>query len=312
MQFSQIPTKFPLKFASTQSFQIPTLSQIGIQAGAASLTDGFPPLTFLPVGGGGVPPFGRDFNALLFQITAWNQWQNAGGLVTYDATFSSQVGGYPQGAFIASATTSGGLWLCLKDNNTYNPDSAATPAIAYANGWLGFGTLASLPWFRMTAPNGITLPPTLMTSYPGGKVGNFFGVTNPFQVTMTNYSDFDSFTLSSTVNAISGTFTVGAQDAGTWRLVCNGMPTGSGGGNSPPVTITQFANFINVNSTVIAAAFAGLSILSTVSTCEMIYRLKAGDVVTMGVMNLDGFGDSCSWTSSQLINTMFMGIRLGF
>ncbi len=82
MLAADIPTKFNIPFADNAGGAfirpIPEASQIGIEAGAASLNDGFPPDTFTPVSAGGTPPFGRDFNGLLNQITAWNRWQNAG------------------------------------------------------------------------------------------------------------------------------------------------------------------------------------------------------------------------------------------
>ncbi|KAA1174648.1 hypothetical protein FP026_29625, partial [Rhizobium tropici] len=73
MKASDIPVKFPIPFAASAGGgyirAIPQASQIGITNGAASLTDGFPPLTFLPVGAGGTPPWGQDFNGILNEIT---------------------------------------------------------------------------------------------------------------------------------------------------------------------------------------------------------------------------------------------------
>lgn len=127
MQVSQIPVKLPIAFASSAGAgfvrQVPTVSQIGIQAGAASLTDGFPPVTFLPIGSGGTPPFGADTNGILRQITQWQQWVQAGGPIAYDASFSTSIGGYPKGATVASATTFGTFWVSTADNNTTNPDA---------------------------------------------------------------------------------------------------------------------------------------------------------------------------------------------
>lgn len=135
MQYSQLPTKFPIPWganaAGSYITTIPVNSQIGIANGRASLNDGFVPLNFLPVGAGGTPPFGQDMNGILNQITLWSRWQNAGGLTKYDAAFSTSVGGYPFGAFLAS-TTAGGAWLCTQDNNTNNPDVVAT-------GWVQIG-----------------------------------------------------------------------------------------------------------------------------------------------------------------------------
>ncbi len=130
MQFSDIPTyKFPKPFAASAGGSyintIPSASQIGITDGAASLTDGFPPLTFIPIGSGGVPPRGQDFNGILQEITAWTKWQNAGALVPYDGTFSTAIGGYPRGSLLTS-TTAGTIWLSLVDNNTVDPDAGAS------------------------------------------------------------------------------------------------------------------------------------------------------------------------------------------
>lgn len=124
---SSIPSKFGVPWANGAGAAyvraIPSTSQIGIQNCAASLPDGFPPLTFVPSGGGGCPPFGQDFNGILKQITQWSQWQSAGGPVFYDAAFSTAIGGYPNGARLASAVTPGTVWFNTTDNNSTNPDA---------------------------------------------------------------------------------------------------------------------------------------------------------------------------------------------
>src|SRR6185437_15933104 len=126
MQASSVPAKFPIPWANSAGGgfvrPIPTASQIGIQNGAASLTDGFPPLNATPIASGGVPPFMQDTNGILKQITQWLQWTQAGAPVAWDSTFSSEIGGYPQGAIVASATVAGKFWLSTADNNTSNPD----------------------------------------------------------------------------------------------------------------------------------------------------------------------------------------------
>ena len=99
-----IPTKIPLPFGYAAAVgeinSIPTASQIGIVNGRASLHDGFPPNTFLPLITGGVPPFGGDFNGILNEITAITQWQQAGGLFPFDSVFSTAIGGYPINAMM--------------------------------------------------------------------------------------------------------------------------------------------------------------------------------------------------------------------
>lgn len=127
MEASQVPTKFSIPFANSAGAgyirPIPTASQIGITNGAASLTDGFPPLCFQPIASGGVPPFGQDMNGILNQISAWSQWQAAGSPIQYDPVFASAIGGYPSGAQIVSSVTSATIWINLADNNYTNPDA---------------------------------------------------------------------------------------------------------------------------------------------------------------------------------------------
>src|SRR6266705_84776 len=126
MLASQIPSYFAMPFAKNAgagfSRPIPTNSQIGVVNGAASLNDGFPPLTFQQVEAGGVPPFGQDFNGVLNQATAGLQWLQAGGLALYDQFFAITIGGYPNGAILVKAACNG-FWRSTANNNFNNPDT---------------------------------------------------------------------------------------------------------------------------------------------------------------------------------------------
>ena len=126
MQSTNIPTKIPIPFAnsasSTYKTTIPQASQIGIANGRASLTDGFPPLTFQGISSGGIPPFGADFNGILYEITSITQWQQAGGMFLYDSSFSTTISGYPRGSVLQSSSLNG-LWISSAENNTTNPDT---------------------------------------------------------------------------------------------------------------------------------------------------------------------------------------------
>ena len=136
MQASQIPNKFPIPFANAAGSgfirAVPAASQQGITPGAASLTDGFPPLCFQPVGAGGIPPSGQDFNGLLSLLTSWARWQAAGATVTYDPTFAAAIGGYPKGAVVANVSTVGSFWINLVDGNSTNPDTGGANWFSYA------------------------------------------------------------------------------------------------------------------------------------------------------------------------------------
>lgn len=124
---ASIPPKFPVPWGNSAGSayirSIPEASQIGIQNCAASLTDGFPPLTFTPSVAGGCPPFGQDLNGILKQITQWSQWVQAGGAVFYDSAFAASIGGYPKGAILASTIVPGYRWLSTAENNSTDPDA---------------------------------------------------------------------------------------------------------------------------------------------------------------------------------------------
>jgi hypothetical protein len=126
------PAKFSVPFASSAAtgtgpgdatYPLPTASQIGIKNCAASLTDGFPPLSMTPVSGGGCAPFGQDFNGILKQITQWNQQTQAGAVPAYDSAYSSAIGGYPVGSILSQASTPSCFWISQVDNNSSDPDT---------------------------------------------------------------------------------------------------------------------------------------------------------------------------------------------
>lgn len=137
MQLTNTPAKLVLPFANAGAKNtIPTASQIGITAGAASLVDGFPPLTRTPIAAGGVPPSGLDMNGILFELSAILRWTNAGGGYAFDSAFASDsnVGGYPKGARVMRSDGLG-YWFNTVENNTTDPESAAA-GVAAAAGWV--------------------------------------------------------------------------------------------------------------------------------------------------------------------------------
>lgn len=164
MQQSDLPPRFNIPWGNSAVApyirNIPQTSQIGVQNCAASLTDGFPPLTFVPAGAGGCPPFGADFNGVLKQITQWSRWQAAGGPVFYDATLSTAVGGYPKGATVQSSVLVGRIWFSTVDNNATNPDSTSSSGWTVLPGTNYPGQ--PIPSFSTTLPPN-TVPATGLT-----------------------------------------------------------------------------------------------------------------------------------------------------
>lgn len=174
MQSSNIPSKIPLPFANAGTKRtIPTASQIGITPGAASLTDGFPPVTFTPIAAGGVPPAGADFNGIFNVITAIQQWQSAGGMFPYEAAFAAAIGGYPKGAILMAANLAN-FWVNQTESNSTNPDTGGA-------GWTAL--IPSRGAARFTANGSWTCPPGVTTiwvtaSAGGGGGGGSNGTAN--------------------------------------------------------------------------------------------------------------------------------------
>ena len=155
MKQTDSPDKLVLPFADAGAKNaIPAASQIGITAGAASLTDGFPPLTRTPISAGGVPPSGLDMNGILYELSAIARWLGAGAGFVYDGTFANDtdVGGYPKGARVLR-TDGAGYWINTVDNNTTDPEAAG----AVAAGWVPDYTSGATA-ITMTSAN-VTLTP---------------------------------------------------------------------------------------------------------------------------------------------------------
>lgn len=125
MQTSQKPLLVAVPFAeSGAKTTIPVASQISIKPGAASYTDGFPPLTMTPIAAGGVPPYGQDFNGILNATTQAIRWQQAGGAYPFDSSFSTTISGYPKGARISSSDGTF-EWVNTVEGNTVDPETTS-------------------------------------------------------------------------------------------------------------------------------------------------------------------------------------------
>ena len=79
-----------------------------VTAGKASLSQGFPTETELPLAQGGVPPKRKDFNGILNILSSYAMFQQAGGKFTYDARVD-----YTPPAIIFYGSD---LWWCVKAN----------------------------------------------------------------------------------------------------------------------------------------------------------------------------------------------------
>ena len=132
MNLSDIPSRIAKLFAvngSKNSIPVDSSSST-LSAGKATYDSGYPPLTMTAISAGGIPPAGQDMNGILYDITRKQQWRDAGGGFPFDSVFATAIGGYPLGAIIPSSDFTG-FWQNTVNNNSVNPESAAT-----ATGWL--------------------------------------------------------------------------------------------------------------------------------------------------------------------------------
>jgi hypothetical protein len=135
----------------SKTYPIPVASQIGIVNGAASFTDGFPPLTRTQISAGGIPPNGEDVNGILYMATANLALLCSGQYPGFDAAQATAIGGYAVGAMVERADGTG-TWINTVNANTTNPDNDAP----VSNGWVpGYNYGVGAVNF---APGGVNVP----------------------------------------------------------------------------------------------------------------------------------------------------------
>ncbi|RIE86308.1 phage tail protein [Shigella dysenteriae] len=125
MKASDKPRQLAVPFASTgDKNRIPDkATQQTRESGNAAYDSGFPPVTMTAVSAGGIPPHCKDFNGLMYDITAAIRFAQAGGLYTYNAGFAGAIGGYAKGAILAGVATTA-VWLNTTDDNLTDPEGS--------------------------------------------------------------------------------------------------------------------------------------------------------------------------------------------
>jgi hypothetical protein len=124
MQKSQIiqPAAMQVPFAIQGDKNIPNYEATGTET--SSIKQGFLPITseMLPPDGNGQPPERTDFNGMFYLSTDFRVFQQNGGLITYDATVASTIGGYPKDAILGYLDSNGkiGFVRSLKEDNQVN------------------------------------------------------------------------------------------------------------------------------------------------------------------------------------------------
>lgn len=174
--------------------------------GLASYDQGFPPLTMTPEVSGGVPPFGQDFNGILFMLSSHTVFQQSGQPYVFSSTVATDIGGYAVGTLLGRADGTG-FWINTAANNSTDPDAGGAgwvPAFNY-----GYAAVAGLSNTNHTlTPTEYSKPVIVLTGLLTGNIAIIFPAF------------LQSWLV---VNATSGAFTVTARTAGGTGVV---IPTG--------------------------------------------------------------------------------------
>lgn len=94
-------------------------------AGRASFNLGFPPLTMQPIIAGGVPPFGQDFNGILYMLSTHAFAAQAGQAPLWSSDIATAIAGYALGTVLGS-TDGSTLWFNITAANVTDPDGGSS------------------------------------------------------------------------------------------------------------------------------------------------------------------------------------------
>lgn len=294
MLASQVPSKIPLPFATSGTKNTIPETTSGILApGNASFDVGFPPVTMLPVVSGGIPPYGADFNGILFDLASIARWANAGGFYKYDATFSgdANVGGYPNGAVIQSSDGLS-LWLSTADNNTTNPDatdgSAANwvPLSSY-----GITTVSGLTNTNVTLlPDQAKSPIIILTGTLTGNVQILFPTYKSEWLVINNTTG--AFTI--TCKTVSGTGGTVPQSGGQQTFYGDGtnlIPIGADNRYALLSSVQQLSLFTTAGSTPVFTLTPTSPLASYTTGTRYNVQFNASGTYGSNTINVSGLGN---------------------
>lgn len=135
MNRTDAPKKQPVVFGTNgQREDLPDTTPAGDNT--ASYDAGFPAVTMILKSAGGLPPKGQDMNQILYELSAIGRWLSAGALNSYDATFSTAIGGYPKAAVLVGNDGTS-IYISTADANTNDPNTTST-------GWLSLAKITAI------------------------------------------------------------------------------------------------------------------------------------------------------------------------
>ena len=126
------PSLVTVAFASSGTKNTIQIASHGPSSALASFHDGFPSKTLTQKVSGGLPPFGADFNGILYELTSFQLWANGGGQFYFDSGYAT-LPGYPSGAVLQLNDKSGSV-VNLSAGNTADPNSDMTNWAPFSGG----------------------------------------------------------------------------------------------------------------------------------------------------------------------------------
>ena len=126
-----------------------TIPNAATGSNLASLQEGFPAITGLPISQGGIPPERQDFNgAMNLNSQFYFAFQN-GWLPTFSQDVSNAIGGYPQGAVLWYQTDNG--LQILQSTIPNNTNNFITNPSVIGTSWVTVG--ATQAYVQQAIPN---------------------------------------------------------------------------------------------------------------------------------------------------------------
>ena len=138
------PTKWQTSLVNSGDANvIPQSTPVG--TGEASFDDGFPQITQIPIGAGGIAPDRKDFNGLFKILGDWIFFNQNGGVSTYSENFD-----YVAGRVISYNDN---IYKCIQANGVSSTVVAPNSGTEY---WQRLdGAIGEIKWFAFnTAPDG--------------------------------------------------------------------------------------------------------------------------------------------------------------
>ena len=153
---------------------IPQSTTVG--TGEASFDDGFPQITQVPLGAGGIAPDRKDFNGLFKLLGDWLFYIQNGGVPTYNNAYD-----YVEGRIVLH--TDNRIYLCIQANDHTDPKAPTN-----ANYWSKITFLADI--ITLLVPTGVILP----FSGTAGSIPSGYLLCNGASISRTLYANLYAVT----------------------------------------------------------------------------------------------------------------------